>query len=104
MLGTADSCAFSKRKTREIFAIKNVIETCFFFSNDPVYLNLHSWLKGFGFSSYPPLKPAVFPETGRGLQASRTIQEGDVVVTIPVEALITRQDRYNFVIIKDKYL
>lgn len=72
-----------RRRKRKTFKIVNV-------SNDSVFLNLQSWLKGFGFSCQPPLRPAVFPDTGRGLQASSTIQEGDVVVTIPVEALITR--------------
>lgn len=59
-------------------------------SKDAVYQNLHNWLKNHNFSCQPKLKPALFPLTGRGLQACTAIQEGEVVVTIPVSALITR--------------
>jgi len=59
-------------------------------SHDAVFQNLHNWLKTHSFSCQPKLKPALFPLTGRGLQACTVIQEGEVVVTIPVSALITR--------------
>jgi len=36
------------------------------------------------------LKLAVFPGSGRGLQALNTIQPGEVIVTIPLDAMITR--------------
>ena len=36
------------------------------------------------------MKLAVFPGSGRGLQALNTIQPGEVIVTIPLDAMITR--------------
>jgi len=72
-----------QRKKKRILKVINV-------SHDPVYLRLHTWLKSLGFDSQPPLKLAVFPGSGRGLQALNTIQPGEVIVTIPIDAMITR--------------
>jgi len=59
-------------------------------SSDPVFQSLSSWLKSLGFSSSPPLRPALFKISGRGLQSLSNISSGEDVVNIPLSAVISR--------------
>ena len=48
-----------RRKRPKVSRIVNV-------SNDPTFMTLHSWLKQHNFTGDPCLRPAIFPDTGRG--------------------------------------
>lgn len=50
---------------------------------------LCQWLSGQGWVPSQPLSPAIFPDTGRGLQARAHIAPGEVIISIPSSALVT---------------
>ncbi|XP_069953870.1 SET domain-containing protein 4 [Cherax quadricarinatus] len=58
---------------------------------NPVLVKLSQWLKSKGckLSSCTKLRPAVFADTGRGLMATVGVNVGDVLVSIPKQALVT---------------
>ncbi|KAK3701040.1 hypothetical protein RRG08_063291 [Elysia crispata] len=61
-------------------------------ANLPQFVQLQMWLKPQykrGKSLNALLKPCDFKGTGRGLQATRKIQPGDTIVSIPMKHLIT---------------
>lgn len=73
-----------RRRAREEGNIPVVVDA------DSVFLRLNQWLKkGKRNFSQVQLKAAVFADTGRGLMATRAVQPGEVLVSIPKEVLIT---------------
>ncbi|KAM9365145.1 SET domain-containing protein 4 [Pholidichthys leucotaenia] len=57
-------------------------------SHQPQYVKLLQFLHRRGFSS-TLLQPAVFNDTGRGLQALKTIKPGHLVISLPESCLLT---------------
>ena len=55
-----------KRKRPRLRRVVNV-------SVDPVFQTLQSWLKKHNFSPSPHLRPALFPDTGRGLTRKKSV-------------------------------
>lgn len=73
-----------RRQAREEGNIPLVVDA------DLVFLRLSQWLReGNRNFSHAQLRPAVFADTGRGLMATRAVQPGEVLVSIPEEVLIT---------------
>ena len=60
------------------------------FSQDPVFVQLQSWLRTKQFVNAPFLRPAVFPGTGRGLQSLNDVRPGEVIVSVPLSLVISR--------------
>jgi len=58
-------------------------------SCSPEVISLCQWLSGQGWLPCQPLSPAVFPDTGRGLQARAHIAPGEVIISVPSSALVT---------------
>lgn len=58
---------------------------------NPVLVKLNQWLrsKGFALPSGSRLRPAFFPNIGRGLMTTVGVNAGDVLVSIPKQALVT---------------
>ncbi|NWW81871.1 SETD4 protein, partial [Climacteris rufus] len=52
------------------------------------YIKLKKWLKDRGFED-SNLRPAEFWETGRGLMATKTLQAGDLLLSLPEQCLLT---------------
>ncbi|NWI59208.1 SETD4 protein, partial [Calyptomena viridis] len=52
------------------------------------YILLKKWLKDRGFGDNN-LRPAEFRETGRGLMATKALQAGDVIISLPEKCLLT---------------
>ncbi|NWI91121.1 SETD4 protein, partial [Pitta sordida] len=52
------------------------------------YIRLKKWLKDRGFQDNN-LRPAEFRETGRGLMATKALQAGDLILSLPEECLLT---------------
>ncbi|XP_077049153.1 SET domain-containing protein 4 isoform X2 [Agelaius phoeniceus] len=52
------------------------------------YIKLKKWLKERGFED-SNLRPAEFWETGRGLMATKALQAGDVIISLPEKCLLT---------------
>ncbi|NWR94467.1 SETD4 protein, partial [Furnarius figulus] len=52
------------------------------------YIKLKKWLKDRGFED-SNLRPAEFRETGRGLMATRALQVGDLIISLPEKCLLT---------------
>ncbi|XP_041463204.1 SET domain-containing protein 4-like isoform X2 [Lytechinus variegatus] len=60
------------------------------------YILLMKWMKEHGFSCKRCcLKPAFFPDTGRGLMARKNFRPGDLIVEIPRRLLVTPKDVLN---------
>ncbi|XP_023183240.1 SET domain-containing protein 4 isoform X3 [Xiphophorus maculatus] len=57
-------------------------------SHQPQYISLMRFLHRRGFSS-TLLQPALFSDTGRGLQTLQTIMPGELVVSLPESCLLT---------------
>lgn len=52
------------------------------------YIKLKKWLKDRGFED-SNLRPSEFLDTGRGLMATKALQAGDVIISLPEECLLT---------------
>jgi len=65
-------------------------------SQDPVFVQLQTWLSTNKFVNDPFLRAAVFSETGRGLQTCRNIAPGDLLVTVPLSLVISRSFAKNY--------
>ncbi|NXA12008.1 SETD4 protein, partial [Sapayoa aenigma] len=52
------------------------------------YIKLKKWLKDRGFEDNN-LRPAEFRETGRGLMATKALQAGDLIISLPEKCLLT---------------
>lgn len=60
------------------------------------YITLFQWARQNGVF-FHKLKPAIFPDTGRGLMATKRINVGDLLISVPAKLLVTDQMlRYNF--------
>ncbi|XP_066517200.1 SET domain-containing protein 4 [Hoplias malabaricus] len=57
-------------------------------SHEAHFVDLRRWLKKKGFNTQS-LTPANFPDTGRGLMASKSIQANGVVISLPKSCLLT---------------
>ncbi|XP_078696604.1 SET domain-containing protein 4-like isoform X1 [Branchiostoma floridae x Branchiostoma belcheri] len=55
---------------------------------DRELINLQQFMKANDFKGCP-LKPAVFPDTGRGVMAARSIKGGEVIIAVPRNILIS---------------
>ncbi|XP_044298138.1 SET domain-containing protein 4 [Varanus komodoensis] len=58
------------------------------------YILLKKWLKERGYNDNQ-LKPAQFPETGRGLMTTKTLQEEELIISLPEECLLTTKTVLN---------
>ncbi|XP_053165944.1 SET domain-containing protein 4 isoform X2 [Hemicordylus capensis] len=58
------------------------------------YILLKKWLKERSFKD-SILRPAQFPETGRGLMTIKTLQEGELIISLPEKCLLTTQTVLN---------
>lgn len=73
-----------RRQAREEGSIPLVVDA------DLMFVHLSQWLREDNRNfSHAQLRPAVFADTGRGLMATRAVQPGEVLVSIPEELLIT---------------
>ncbi|XP_028406087.1 SET domain-containing protein 4-like [Dendronephthya gigantea] len=57
-------------------------------SQKPEYIELFQWAKENGVV-FHKMRPAIFPGTGRGLMATRQINDGDLLISVPRRLLIT---------------
>ncbi len=57
----------------------------------PTAVKLLSWLRSRGWVPEKALRLAEFPRTGRGLMCAEAVAAGDVVASLPLEAMITRE-------------
>ncbi|KAL3050705.1 hypothetical protein OYC64_012677 [Pagothenia borchgrevinki] len=57
-------------------------------SHQPQYVRLKKFLHQRGFTS-TLLQPALFTDTGRGLQALKTIKSGELIISLPESCLLT---------------
>lgn len=60
-------------------------------SHEPSFINLCQWLKKEGFEANPRLYLTTFPAIGRGLQAGEKINANDILVSIPLSVMLTRE-------------
>nr|XP_033805022.1 SET domain-containing protein 4 isoform X2 [Geotrypetes seraphini] len=58
------------------------------YSHMPEYIQLKKWLKERGFED-SNLRIARFADTGRGLMTTKSIQAGDVIISLPEKCLLT---------------
>ncbi|XP_029459366.1 SET domain-containing protein 4 isoform X3 [Rhinatrema bivittatum] len=58
------------------------------YSHEPQHIELKKWLKERGFEG-SNLKTAQFADTGRGLMTTKSIQAGDVIISLPEKCLLT---------------
>lgn len=58
-------------------------------SSDNNLIDLTKWMKANKWSPAHQLQPTVFPVTGRGIMAKKTINVNDIIVSIPKKLLIT---------------
>jgi hypothetical protein len=54
------------------------------------YIALFQWAKQNGVFFYK-MKPAVFPGSGRGLMATKQINVGDLLISVPSNLLVTEE-------------
>ena len=54
------------------------------------YIALFQWAKQNGVF-FHKMKPVNFPDTGRGLMATKQIKVGDLLISVPKKLLITQQ-------------
>uniref|UniRef100_A0A3Q2ZNN9 SET domain containing 4 n=1 Tax=Hippocampus comes TaxID=109280 RepID=A0A3Q2ZNN9_HIPCM len=72
-----------------IFTSPNMSSCCqVSLSHQPEYVELLRFLHQRGFAS-TPLQPALFPDTGRGLQALRSIKPNQLLISLPESCLLT---------------
>lgn len=57
--------------------------------SSPCLINLMQWMKKHGWSQTCSLRPVEFYDTGRGLMAETYVPRNQVIVSIPLELLIT---------------
>ncbi|XP_051936910.1 SET domain-containing protein 4-like isoform X2 [Hippocampus zosterae] len=72
-----------------IFTSPNMSSSCLVsLSHRPEYVELLRFLHQRGFAS-TPLQPALFPDTGRGLRALRSIKPHQLMISLPESCLLT---------------
>ena len=54
------------------------------------YIALFQWAKQNGVF-FHKMKPAIFPGTGRGLMATKQINVGDLLISVPSNLLVTEE-------------
>ena len=59
-------------------------------SHEQEYIVLFQWAKKNGVV-FHKMKPCIFPRTGRGLIATRHINAGDLLISVPKRLLVTDQ-------------
>ncbi|XP_030058057.1 SET domain-containing protein 4 isoform X2 [Microcaecilia unicolor] len=58
------------------------------YSHEPEYIQIKKWLKERGFDD-SNLKITHFTDTGRGLVTTKSIQAGDIIISLPEKCLLT---------------
>ena len=66
---------------------------------EPEYIELLKWARRNGIS-FGKLRPAYFPQTGRGLMTCKKLFSGDLVISVPEKMLITTKTAERSEIVK----
>ena len=75
---------------------RNKSENTASLGHKPEYIALFQWAKQNGVF-FHKMKPAVFPGTGRGLMATRRIEVGNLLISVPKRLLVSEEiPRYIF--------
>ncbi|XP_036401715.1 SET domain-containing protein 4 [Megalops cyprinoides] len=77
----------ARRKRRRRYCHQNIVQAVSL-CHESQYVELRKWLKEGGFNS-KSLIPALFSDTGRGLMTTKSIQAGDLLISLPENCLLT---------------
>ncbi|XP_053312824.1 SET domain-containing protein 4 [Spea bombifrons] len=72
-----------KKKKEKVPGSSNVNRSC-----EDEYIQLRRWLRKRGFGDRR-LRPVEFPDTGRGLATTQSLQPGELIISLPEKCLIT---------------
>lgn len=74
---------YRRRRRKTVSKCSSNLHPC------PYFINLTQWMKKHGWSPTCSLCPVEFYDTGRGFRAETSIPKNEVIVSIPLELLIT---------------